>query len=81
MPTAKKTQTSIKTPTKTVGKSSDEIPTEQVGNSPAAPWPEYRITPTAAAALVEIAGQVGIAPSALVDLAVREWCRTWSAQH
>ena len=37
----------------------------------------YPITPAAEAELLRIAGEIGIAPAALVDLAVRTWCSAW----
>lgn len=71
MPTAKKAQSSAKTPVKTGEK---ETPTSKVGI--------YQITSLAAAAAEQIAAELHLPAAAVVDLAVREWTRSWiGGQH
>ena len=71
MPTAKKAQSSAKTPAKTEEK---EKPTSKVG--------VYQITSSAAAAAEQIAAELHLPAAAVVDLAVREWTRSWiDGQH
>jgi cytoskeletal protein RodZ len=69
MPAADRSQSSTKTPTKTVGKSEKAKPTSKVGI--------YQITTPAAAAAEQIAAELHLPAAALVDLAVREWTRSW----
>jgi hypothetical protein len=74
MAATKRDTSSTKTPAKTVGKSEKEKPTSKVG--------VYQITSSAAAAAEQIAAELHLPAAALVDLAVREWTRSWiDGQH
>jgi hypothetical protein len=74
MAATKRDTSSTKTPTKTVGKSEKENPTSKVG--------VYQITTSAAAAAEQIAAELHLPAAAVVDLAVREWTRSWiDGQH
>lgn len=74
MAATKRDTSSTKTPTKTVGKSEKEKPTSKVG--------VYQITTSAAAAAEQIAAELHLPAAAVVDLAVREWTRSWiDGQH
>jgi hypothetical protein len=74
MAATKRDTSSTKTPTKPVGKSEKAKPTSKVGI--------YQITSSAAAAAEQIAAELHLPAAALVDLAVREWTRSWiDGQH
>jgi len=71
MAATKRDTSSAKTPAKTGEK---ETPTSKVGI--------YQITSSAAAAAEQIAAELHLPAAAVVDLAVREWMRSWiDGQH